>query len=94
MPAVSQRQSLSAEMARAAALQAEFNEKKWVWVPDEKEGYLAGWVIAEDEELGEVVMAGGGEVRRPQIVLLLSSMSYFTCPLPRRASFHCIHSPR
>ncbi|KDQ14575.1 hypothetical protein BOTBODRAFT_346194 [Botryobasidium botryosum FD-172 SS1] len=63
MSAVAPRPSVSAEMARAAALQAEFNEKKWVWVPDEKEGYLAGWVIAEDEELGEVMMAGGGEAR-------------------------------
>lgn len=62
MSAGAPRPSVSAEMARAAALQAEFNEKKWVWVPDDKEGYLAGWVIAEDDELGEVVMAGGGEV--------------------------------
>ena len=36
------RPSESAEAASEAALQAEFNEKKWVWVPDEKEGYLAG----------------------------------------------------
>ncbi|CAE6372063.1 unnamed protein product, partial [Rhizoctonia solani] len=56
----------SAEAARAAALQAEFNEKKWVWVPDEEEGYLAGWVVKEttngDVEEGEIVMAAGGEV--------------------------------
>jgi myosin heavy chain 9/10/11/14 len=58
------RMSESAEAARAAAAQAEFNEKKWVWVPDEKEGYLAGWVNSEDEEMGEVVMASGGEVCR------------------------------
>jgi myosin protein heavy chain len=57
------RPSESAEAARAAALQAEFNEKKWVWVPDDKEGYLGGWVINEEEDLGEVVMAAGGEVR-------------------------------
>lgn len=56
------RLSQSAEAARAAALQAEFNEKKWVWVPDEKEGYLAGWVIKEEEEVGEVMMNGTGEV--------------------------------
>ncbi|KAG6878458.1 hypothetical protein C0993_006298 [Termitomyces sp. T159_Od127] len=37
------RLSQSAEAARAAAAQAEFNEKKWVWVPDAREGYLAGW---------------------------------------------------
>jgi len=62
MPPVISGPSQSAEAARAAALQAEFNEKKWVWVPDEREGYVAGWVIREEDEVGEVVMAGGGEV--------------------------------
>jgi myosin protein heavy chain len=57
--------SQGAEAARAAALQAEFNEKKWVWVPDDKDGYLAGWVAREEDELGEVVMAAGGDVRFP-----------------------------
>jgi hypothetical protein len=57
------RLSQAAEAARAAALQAEFNEKKWVWVPDEKEGYLAGWVHKEDGNVGDIVMAAGGEVR-------------------------------
>ncbi|TFY78541.1 hypothetical protein EWM64_g5472 [Hericium alpestre] len=52
------------EAARAAALQAEFNEKKWVWVPDEKDGYLAGWVVKEEEDVGDVVMAAGGDIRR------------------------------
>jgi myosin heavy chain 9/10/11/14 len=56
------RLSQSAEAARAAALQAEFNEKKWVWVPDDREGYLSGWVVKEDGEIGEIVMAAGGEV--------------------------------
>ena len=55
--------SHSAESARAAALQAEFNEKKWVWVPDEKEGYLAGWVVKEEDDFGDIIMAAGGEVR-------------------------------
>ncbi|KAI0726107.1 nonmuscle myosin heavy chain b [Fomitopsis betulina] len=58
------RLSQSAAAARAAALQAEFNEKKWVWVPDDKEGYLAGWVVREEEDVGEVVIASGGEIRR------------------------------
>jgi myosin protein heavy chain len=57
--------SQGAEAARAAALQAEFNEKKWVWVPDDKDGYLAGWVVREEEDMGEVVMAAGGDVCRP-----------------------------
>jgi len=50
------------EATRAAALQAEFNEKKWVWVPDDKEGYLAGWVNKEEGDEGEIVMAAGGDV--------------------------------
>ena len=57
------RLSQSAEAARMAAAQAEFNEKKWVWVPDDREGYLAGWVAREEEDIGEVVMAANGEVR-------------------------------
>ncbi|KAF8629720.1 hypothetical protein AX15_003315 [Amanita polypyramis BW_CC] len=58
------RLSQSAEAARAAAQMAEFNEKRWVWVPDAKEGYLAGWVNKEEEEVAEIVMATGGEIRR------------------------------
>ena len=65
MPSVVSRSSQSGEAARAAALQAEFNEKKWVWVPDEREGYVAGWVIREEDEVGEVAMASGGEVCLP-----------------------------
>lgn len=57
------RPSQSAEAARAAAQQAEFNEKRWVWVPDAREGYLAGWVNREEEDAAEVIMAAGGEVR-------------------------------
>jgi len=59
----SSRLSQGGEAARAAAQQAEFNEKKWVWVPDIKEGYLAGWVNKEDTDAAEVIMASGGEVR-------------------------------
>jgi len=51
------------ETSRAAALQAEFNEKKWVWVPDAREGYLAGWVNEEEEDAAQVIMAAGGEVK-------------------------------
>jgi myosin heavy chain 9/10/11/14 len=56
-----------------AAAAAEFNERKWVWVPDEKEGYLAGWVIKEEDEAGEVAMASGGEVC---IGLLIHSIAW------------------
>jgi hypothetical protein len=60
MPGPRPSQSMDAE---AAARQAEFNEKKWVWVPDEQNGYLAGWVVREDETEGDVVMAANNEVR-------------------------------
>ncbi|EGG00203.1 uncharacterized protein MELLADRAFT_93784 [Melampsora larici-populina 98AG31] len=33
-------------MADAAAT-AEFNEKRWVWLPDDKKGYVAGWIVKE-----------------------------------------------
>ncbi|KAJ4474415.1 P-loop containing nucleoside triphosphate hydrolase protein [Lentinula aciculospora] len=64
------RLSQSAEAARAAAAQAEFNEKKWIWVPDDKEGYLAGWVHNEDGEYGDIIMAAGGEIRRVPLFTL------------------------
>lgn len=67
------RLSHNAETARVAALQAEFNEKKWVWVPDEKEGYLAGWVLKEEDEFGEVMMNSTGEVRLLSVWLLKES---------------------
>lgn len=65
MPVAAARPSLTAEAARAAVLTAEFNEKKWVWVPDDREGFLAAWVIREHDEIADVMMAGGGEVRHP-----------------------------
>ncbi len=64
------RPSYSAESARDAALQAEFNEKKWVWVPDDKDGYMAGWVVKEEGGEGTVILASGGEVS------LLNKASY------------------
>jgi Myosin N-terminal SH3-like domain len=70
------RPSESAETARAAALQAEFNEKKWVWVPDDKEGYLGGWVTNEHGDMGEVVIAAGGEVRCSMGIQLGSDCKY------------------
>lgn len=58
------RLSQTADAARSAVEQAQFNEKTWVWVPDVHEGYLAGWVNKEDhdEEIAEVVMHQSGEV--------------------------------
>ena len=68
------RLSQSAEAARSAAQQAEFNEKKWVWVPDAKEGYLAGWVNKEEDDAAEVIMSAGGEVCRKHIPLSFRSL--------------------
>jgi len=33
-----------------AAAAAEFAEKKYVWIPDKDNGYLAAWVIREEED--------------------------------------------
>lgn len=81
--------SQGAEAARAAALQAEFNEKKWVWVPDDKDGYLAGWVTKEEDEMGEVVMAAGGDVRFPFIFV-----RFLNWPENRSVGCLCTRSPR
>ena len=84
--------SQSAQAARAAALQAEFNEKKWVWVPDDRDGYLAGWVAKEKDDIGEVVMAAGGDVR-PSFSL---GHPFTSVNLPeiRSAGCHCTPSQR
>lgn len=54
--------SFNAETARSAVEQAEWNVKKWVWVPDVREGYVAGYVQSEDEESAEVVLDSGRQV--------------------------------
>ena len=41
-----------------AAAQAEWANKKWVWVPDPTLGYVAGWIVKEGE--GEA-QRGDGE---------------------------------
>lgn len=56
------RLSFNAETARSAVEQAEWNVKKWVWVPDVREGYVAGYVQNEDEESAEVVLDSGRQV--------------------------------
>ncbi len=81
--------SQGVEAARAAALQAEFNEKKWVWVPDDKDGYLAGWVAREEDEIGEVVMAAGGDVRF--YFIFARSLNW---PENRSVGYLCTRSPR
>ncbi|CAO3654116.1 unnamed protein product [Mucor fragilis] len=50
-----------------AVAQAKFNEKKWVWIQDDKEGYVRGHVIKEEEGADvEVEYERGGTVIVPQ----------------------------
>lgn len=37
-----------------AAAQAEWANKKWVWVADDKLGYVAGWILGEEGEVAQV----------------------------------------
>lgn len=62
------RPSEAVEVVEAAA----FQERKWVWVPDEREGYVSGWVNKEEDDFGEVVIASGGEVRILCVFISLS----------------------
>ena len=87
------RPSQSAEAARAAAAQAEFNEKKWVWVPDDRDGYLAGWVVNEEDDVAQVVMAAGGEVRASSYTSAAPQSHPYSASL-RSASFPSMPSPR
>ena len=37
-----------------AAAQAEWASKKWVWCPDPVLGYVAGWIVKEEQEMAIV----------------------------------------
>jgi len=39
--------------------QLESTEKTWVWVPDDIEGYLSGWVRSDKDDMVEVVLDNG-----------------------------------
>jgi hypothetical protein len=39
--------------------QVESSEKTWVWVPDDIEGYLSGWVKSDKDDMVEVVLDSG-----------------------------------
>lgn len=84
------RQSYTAEAAKAAAEQAEFNEKKWVWVPDEAVGYIAGYVHKEDGEMGEIVIRESGEVSS----VSARSTGNANISTSRFAPYRCTHCPR
>ncbi|KAF9159040.1 hypothetical protein DFQ26_006988 [Actinomortierella ambigua] len=42
-----------------AVAQAAFNEKKWVWVEDKDEGYIAAWISKESNDQVEVHLNNG-----------------------------------
>lgn len=43
-----------------AVAQARFNEKKWVWIQDDNEGYVRGHILSENEDTVEVEYEHGG----------------------------------
>ncbi|KAK3819308.1 MAG: hypothetical protein J3R72DRAFT_357408, partial [Linnemannia gamsii] len=46
-------------LAVDAVAQAAFNEKKWVWVEDKDEGYMAAWISKEQEDQVQVHLNNG-----------------------------------
>ncbi|GAA5956438.1 hypothetical protein JCM21900_005330 [Sporobolomyces salmonicolor] len=58
------------QLAKDAADLAAWNSKKWVWVPDENHGYVAGWVIKEEGEISTVALESGEEMRQVDSTLL------------------------
>ncbi|TNY19244.1 putative nonmuscle myosin heavy chain b [Rhodotorula diobovata] len=51
---------------------AQWSQRKWVWVPDEHNGYLAGWVVKDNDEDGTstVALESGDETRTVETDLL------------------------
>ncbi|BGP45613.1 class II myosin [Rhodotorula kratochvilovae] len=51
---------------------AQWSTRKWVWVPDEHKGYLAGWVVKEDADAATstVALESGDETRTVETDLL------------------------
>ncbi|KAI8646805.1 hypothetical protein BD408DRAFT_336436 [Parasitella parasitica] len=44
-----------------AVAQAKFNEKRWVWIQDDQEGYVRGHILKEEQDsLVEVEYEQGG----------------------------------
>jgi len=52
-------QSQNVDTASEHTPQFESGEKTWVWVPDDIEGYLSGWVRSDKDDTVEVVLDGG-----------------------------------
>lgn len=56
---IGQRSSAYRGVVVDAVAQAAFNEKKWVWVEDKEEGYIAGWIAKEEGDQVEVHLNNG-----------------------------------
>ncbi|RUP47311.1 hypothetical protein BC936DRAFT_145865 [Jimgerdemannia flammicorona] len=41
---------MAANGVNNAVAQVAFSEKKWVWVEDKEEGYIAGYITSEDKD--------------------------------------------
>jgi myosin protein heavy chain len=57
--------SQNTDTASYLVAQLEPNEKTWVWVPDDIEGYLSGWVRSDKDDMVEVVLDAGRGVCCP-----------------------------
>ncbi|GAA5914151.1 hypothetical protein JCM8208_003920 [Rhodotorula glutinis] len=51
---------------------AQWSQRKWVWVPDDRNGYLAGWVVKDnaDDGTSTVALEAGDEMRTVETDLL------------------------
>ncbi|GAA5854033.1 hypothetical protein JCM9279_003771 [Rhodotorula babjevae] len=51
---------------------AQWSQRKWVWVPDDRNGYLAGWVVKDNDDDGTstVALEAGDEMRTVETDLL------------------------
>jgi len=55
----------NADVTSDLMAQPESGEKTWVWVPDDIEGYLSGWVRSDKDDMVEVVLDSGRGVCCP-----------------------------
>ena len=51
------------QAANDAVSHANWSEKKWVWIPDQVEGYLGAYIASEDGERVVVKLASNDYVR-------------------------------
>ncbi|KPV77242.1 uncharacterized protein RHOBADRAFT_42456 [Rhodotorula graminis WP1] len=51
---------------------AQWSQRKWVWVPDDRNGYLAGWVVKDndDDATSTVALEAGDDMRTVETDLL------------------------